>query len=85
MPLSLYYVGKKPSPNRGKQGDNLSPIFFNIFFNVVEIFDISCDPVILSGELSINHLLYADDMAILSISSDGLQKSSDKLKVYCYK
>ena len=58
---------------------------FNIFFDYVEeIFDTSCDPVILTDELSINHLLYADDMAILSLSTDGLYNSLDKLfKVYC--
>ena len=69
-----------------KQGDNLSPILFNSFFDdVEEIFDTSCDPVILTYELSINHLLYADDMVILSLSSDGLQNSLDKLKVHCDK
>ena len=66
-----------------KLGDNLSPTLFNIFFDdVEEIFDTSCDPVILTDELSVNHLLYADDMAILSLFSDGLQNSLDKLKVY---
>ena len=59
---------------------------FNIFFDdVEEIFDISCDPVISTDELSINHLPYADDMAILSLPSDGLQNSLDKIKVYCDK
>ena len=49
-----------------KQGHNLSPILFNIFFDdVEEIFDTSCDPAVLTDELSINHLLYADDMASL--------------------
>ena len=58
----------------------------NIFFvDLEEIFDTSCDPVILTDELSIYHLLYADDMAILSLFSDGLQNSLDKLKVYCDK
>ena len=51
----------------------------------MEIFDTSCDPVILTDKLSMNQLLYADDMAILSLSGHGLQNSLDKLKVYCYK
>lgn len=50
-----------------------------------EIFDQDCDPVILSDNLSINHLLYADDMAILSLSKDGLQNSLNKLYTYCTK
>ena len=49
-----------------KQGDNLSPILFDIFFDDVDdIFDSECDPVILSSDtsdISLNHLLYADDM-----------------------
>ena len=69
-----------------KQGDNLSPILFDIFFDdVEEIFDEYCVPVSLSGDLSINHLLYADDMALLSLSSDGLQNSLNKLYTFCNK
>ena len=48
-----------------------------MFYDVEEIFDISCDPVVLTDELSINHPLYADDMAILSLSS-VLKVSCDK-------
>ena len=67
-----------------KQGDNLSPILFDIFFDDVElIFDSKCEPVVLSDELSLNHLLYADDMAISSLSSEGLQHSLDNLHEYC--
>ena len=69
-----------------KQADNFSLILFDIFFDdVVEIFDDSCNPIKLHNGLSINHLLYADDMAILSLSSDGLQNSLNRLHMYCNK
>ena len=67
-----------------KQGDNLSPILFDIFFDDVEqIFDSQCNPVIFNSEISLNHLLYADDMAILSLSQEGLQNFLNKLETYC--
>ena len=65
-----------------KQGDNLSPILFDIFFDDVnQIFDSQCNPVIFNSEISLNHLLYADD--ILSLSLEGLQNSLNKLETYC--
>ena len=46
-----------------RQGCNLSPTLFNIFVNhIVDIFDSTCDPLIM-GEYKINCLLYADDRA----------------------
>ena len=64
----------------------MTPPSFDIFFDdVEEIFDGECDPVILSDDLSINHLFYADDMAILSMFSVGLQNSLNKLYTYCNK
>ena len=52
-----------------KQRDNLSPILFdNLFDDVDQIFDSQCNPVIFNSEISLNQLLYADDMAILSLS-----------------
>ena len=39
--------------------------------------------MVLSDELSLNHLLYADDMSILLLSSEGLQHSLDNLYEYC--
>ena len=84
--INSYFLSPVVTTLGLKQGDNLSPILFDIFFDdVEEIFDEECDPVILSDELSINHLLYADDMAILSMSSVGLQNSLNKLYTYCNK
>ena len=69
-----------------KQDDNLSPILFDIFFDdVEEIFDDSCNPIKLPNGLSISHSLYADDTAILSLSSEGLQNSLNRLYTYCNK
>ena len=47
---------------------NYHIILFDLFLDDVdEIFNQECDPVILFDDLSINHLLYADDMVILSL------------------
>ena len=67
------------------QGCNLSPTLFNIFVNdIVDIFDSTCDPLIM-GECKINCLLYADDLILLSQSEHGLQRCLDKLSSYAKK
>lgn len=68
-----------------KQGCVLSPIFFNIFLSdLPNIFDLNCHPVKLNNT-SLHCLLYADDLILLSESSDGLQNAIDKLHQYCLK
>ena len=67
------------------QGDNLSPNLFNIFINdVTKVFDQTCYPVTL-GDKSINNLIYADDLLLLSENSEGLQNCIDKVHIYCNK
>ena len=62
-----------------RQGCNLSPTLFNTFVNdIVDIFDSTCDPLIM-GECKINCLLNADDLILLSKSEHGLQRCLDKL------
>ena len=49
-----------------------------------EIFTNNCDPVQVN-ELKLNHLLFADDLVILSETNQGLQNSLDKLHQYTEK
>jgi hypothetical protein len=67
-----------------KQGDVLSPNLFNLFLNDLpnHISGDTDSPTL--GETTINSLLYADDLVILSLSSSGLQTSLDKLHSYCH-
>ena len=75
-----------PSSIGLKQGCNLSPILFNLFINAIgDIFDQDqCQlPSIL--KLSLNHLLYADDLVLISETKNGLQQCLNKLQKYCEK
>jgi len=66
-----------------RQGDPLSPIFFNIFINdLPDIFtENSYPPKLL--KTSIPALMYADDLILLSCSKEGLQSSLNNLENYC--
>jgi hypothetical protein len=61
------------------QGDVLRPFMFNIFINgIVETLqDENSDPVLI-GNTSINTLLYADDLVLLSSNLQGLQNCLEK-------
>ena len=68
-----------------KQGDSLSPTLFNIYINdLPDIFDDSCKPVMLE-KLSLNCLMFADDILLLAESAEGLQNCLNKLSEYCNK
>ena len=82
-------VGGKISPNFPsnlgvKQGCPMSPILSNIFQNDMHDIFRDCDPVKL-GDTALNSLLWADDLLLLSLSKEGLQKCLNNLREYCQK
>ena len=65
-----------------KQGCPLSPMLFNLYIDdVKDIFDDHCDPVTIT-DTKISHFLYADDLVLVSLSPEGLQRSLDKVSEY---
>ena len=69
-----------------KQGYDLSAILFNVFINDLnKIFDKTfCQPAKIKN-LTLNNLLYADDLVLVSETSSGLQNCLDRLQEYCDK
>ena len=66
------------------QGDVLRPFMFNIFINgIVETLQDENSDSVLIGNTSINTLLYADDLVLLSSNLQGLQNCLEKLSVFC--
>ena len=66
-----------------KQGGVLSPLLFNIFVDeIIKIFDDTCDPVQLYND-SLSHMLYADDLILMSTSKDGLSNCLSRLEKFC--
>ena len=65
-----------------KQGCPLSPMLFNLYIDdVKDVFDEECDPVTIT-DTKISHFLYADDLVLVSLTPEGLQRSLDKVSAY---
>ena len=64
------------------QGNVLSPLLFNVFINDIgDTFTENDVPVLQSS--SVSHLLYADDLLLLSTTADGLQHNITKVQEFC--
>ena len=63
----------------------LSPLLFNLFTDDIKtIFNESCDSVQIYTN-QINHLLYADDLILISSTAEGLQNCLNQLSDYFLK
>ena len=66
-----------------KQGGVLSPHLFNLYVDdMKDIFVNSCDPVQIF-DCPLSHLLYADDLVLLSTSKGGLENCLGQLEKFC--
>ena len=65
-----------------KQGCVFSPILFNLFINKISsIFDETCSPVKINN-ISVNSLLWADDLMLVSETPAGLQNAINKMNTF---
>ena len=70
-------------PDSFSSSTGLSPLLFNLYVNDLPLcFSRNHDPVIISKYLT-NVLMYADDLVLMSVSKEGLQKCLDDLHSYC--
>ena len=60
--------------NGVRQGGTLCPILFNVYMDDLSIELNKCNTGCLIGNSVINHLMYADDLVVLSPYSGGLQQ-----------
>ena len=67
-----------------RQGGVLSPLLFNLFVDdIKQVFDETCDPIF-GLDKPLSHLLYADDLVLMSTSKNGLKNCLAKLEIYCH-
>ena len=68
--------------NGVRQGGLLSPALFNLYMNDLSVQLNNCKTGCKIGNTVINHLMYADDLAVLSPSSAGFQQLLDVCTEY---
>ena len=68
--------------NGVRQGGILSPLFFNVYMDCLSESLCNTQTGCNVGGVMINHLMYADDMVIISPSAKGLQRLVDICAVY---
>ena len=64
------------------RGSVLSPLLLNIFINDIGD-DLLLDDAPMLHDSKISHLLYADDLVLLSTTEIGLQNNIDRVNAFC--
>ena len=63
--------------NGVRQGGIFSPAFFNVFVDEVSVWLRTVSVGCYTGDTCMNHIIYADDTALLALSPAALQKLLD--------
>lgn len=66
------------------QGDPLSPLLFSLFIADLPNSLTHCG-IQTDSSVQVNHILYADDLVILSHNPEQLQRAINRLSIYCNK
>ena len=68
--------------NGVRQGGILSPYLFNVYMDDLSRLLNCCNTGCMSGDTIINHLMYADDLVLISPSATGMKELLCACEVY---
>ena len=84
--LSSYEASKSFKCSKGvRQGCNLSPLLFNLFLKGLEVKLADNQAGVPLGETTIDTIMFADDIILLSTCIEGIRKHIKTMEHLCHK